>query len=151
MSRRLLSGVAAACAILALTSPAAHATRTSGPTAIVSLGDSFISGEAGRWKGNSIISTTDRAGTDRAWTGAGYDAARIYGASDATGCHRSDVAEVQSTTVSVQAKGIREVRAVMAAGGYQPIDWRFIVQSYGSPVSRAAEARYSEIDPQRST
>jgi len=246
MSRRLLSGVAAACAILALTSPAAHATRTSGPTAIVSLGDSFISGEAGRWKGNSIISTTDRAGTDRAWTGAGYDAGRIYGASDATGCHRSDVAEVQSTTVSVQAKGnlacsgaetknifrpsqggeaqkgeanqaeklryvaqvnnvkvvvlsiggndlgfadiivacgeayaaktgpcnpeqqrvvdakrpaafsgvakaIREVRAVMAAGGYQPSDWRFIVQSYGSPVPRAAEARYSEIDPQRST
>jgi hypothetical protein len=246
MSRRLLPGVAAACAILALTSPAAHATRTSGPTAIVSLGDSFISGEAGRWKGNSTVSATDRAGTDRAWTGTGYDAGRIYGASDATGCHRSDVAEVQSTTVSLQtkanlacsgaetknifrptnggepqkgeanqaeklryvaqvdnvkvvvlsiggndlgfadiivacgeayaaktgpcnpdqqkavdakrsaafsgvAKAIREVRAVMAAGGYRPSDWRFIVQSYGSPVPRAAEARYTEADAQRST
>jgi hypothetical protein len=212
----------------------------------VSLGDSFISGEAGRWKGNSTVSATDRAGTDRAWNGTGYDAGRVYGASDATGCHRSDVAEVLSTTVSVQtkanlacsgaetknifrpmnggesqkgeanqaeklryvaqvdnvkvvvlsiggndlgfadiivacgeayaartgpcnpsqqlavdakrsaafsgvAKAIREVRAVMAAGGYRPSDWRFIVQSYGSPVPRAAEARYTEADPQRST
>jgi len=79
MSRRLLSLVAAACALLALTSPAAHATRTSGPTAIVSLGDSFISGEAGRWRGNSTVVATDRAGTDRAWTGSGYDASRVYG------------------------------------------------------------------------
>jgi hypothetical protein len=244
MFRRLLPAVTAACSILALTSPAAHATRSSGPTAIVSLGDSFISGEAGRWKGNSIVSTTDRAGTDRAWTGTGYDPSRIYGASEATGCHRSDVAEVQSTTTSLQtkanlacsgavtanifrpsnggqdqkgeanqaqklkyvaqvdnvkvvvlsiggndlgfadiivacgeayaaktgpcnpsqqqvvnsrrsaafngvAKAIREVRAVMAAAGYRASDWRFIVQSYGSPVPRANEARYSEIDPQR--
>src|SRR5215212_12225401 len=102
---RLLRSTVLACAGLALLSPAAHATPASSSTAIVSLGDSFISGEAGRWKGNSTISTTDRAGTDRAWTGTGYDAGRIYGASDATGCHRSDVAEVQSTTVSVQAKG----------------------------------------------
>jgi hypothetical protein len=244
MSRRLLPTAVAACAALALTSPAAHATRTSGPTAIVSLGDSFISGEAGRWKGNSAVSTTDRAGTDRAWTGTGYDPSLIYGATEANGCHRSDVAEVQSTTVSVQtkanlacsgavtanifrssnggqgqngeaaqgdklryvaavdnvkvvvlsiggndlgfadiiracaqayatrtgpcnpsqqqavnarrsaafngvAKAIREVRAVMAAAGYRSSDWRFIVQSYGSPVPRASEARYAELDPQR--
>jgi hypothetical protein len=245
MSRHLLPAVAA-CALLALTSPAAHATRTSGPTAIVSLGDSFISGEAGRWKGNSAITTTDRAGTDRAWTGTGYDPSRIYGATAANGCHRSDVAEVISTTVSVQtkanlacsgavtanifrssnggqgqngeaaqgdklafvaqvdhvkvvvlsiggndlgfadiiracaqayatrtgpcnpsqqqtvnarrsaafagvAKAIDEVRAVMAARGYRAKDWRFILQGYGSPVPRASEARYGELDPQRST
>jgi hypothetical protein len=246
MFRRLLPAVTAACSILALTSPAAHATRTSGPTAIVSLGDSFISGEAGRWKGNSAITTTDRAGTDRAWTGTGYDPSRIYGATAANGCHRSDVAEVISTTVSVQtkanlacsgavtanifrssnggqgqngeaaqgdklafvakvdhvkvvvlsiggndlgfadiiracaqayatrtgpcnpsqqqtvnarrsaafagvAKAIDEVRAVMAARGYRAKDWRFILQSYGSPVPRASEARYGELDPQRAS
>jgi hypothetical protein len=246
MSRRFLPAALVACAGLALAAPAAPATPTSGPTAIVTLGDSFISGEAGRWKGNSTITTTDRAGTDRAWTGAGYDPSRIYGATDANGCHRSDVAEVVSTTAAFASKGnlacsgaetvnifrpgsggagqkgepsqatklryaaqvtnvkvvvlsiggndlgfasiiqacaqayatrtgpcnpaqqqvvnsrrqaafagvgkaIDEVRAVMAEAGYQRSQWRFIVQSYGSPVPRASEARYSELDPQRST
>ena len=31
----------------------ANASPGSGPTAAVSLGDSYISGEAGRWQGNS--------------------------------------------------------------------------------------------------
>ena len=78
--------------------PAALATPRSPDTALVTLGDSFISGEAGRWQGNSIDSTTDRSGTDRAWTGTGYDPSLIYGATDANGCHRSDVAEALSTT-----------------------------------------------------
>ena len=78
----------------------AQATPQSSTASIVTLGDSFISGEAGRWQGNSLVSTGDRAGTDRAWTGTGYDASRVYGASDANGCHRSDVAEVISTDVS---------------------------------------------------
>ena len=73
----------------------AAASPSSGPTAIVSLGDSFISGEAGRWQGNSLFAVGDRAGTDRAWTGTGYDPTRIYGASDANGCHRSDVSEIR--------------------------------------------------------
>ena len=49
------------------------------------------------------------------------------------------------------AKAIDEVRAVMAESGYRATDYRFIVQSYGSPVPRAAEARYTELDPQRSS
>ncbi|GAA2800152.1 hypothetical protein GCM10010441_26290 [Kitasatospora paracochleata] len=61
----------------------------------VSLGDSFISGEAGRWKGNSDTFTGSRAGTDRAYSGS-YDATRVYGASYADGCDRSDSAEVNS-------------------------------------------------------
>lgn len=68
------------------------------PLAVVSLGDSYISGEAGRWKGNSVVGTDDRGGTDRAWmatpTGPSYDPARIYGPTAATGCHRSDVAPI---------------------------------------------------------
>ncbi|WP_327303527.1 GDSL-type esterase/lipase family protein [Streptomyces sp. NBC_01298] len=68
----------------------------SGPTAVVSLGDSYISGEAGRWKGNSLTNSGNRTGTDRAWvSGSSYDPAKVYGAT-AGGCHRSDSAEVKS-------------------------------------------------------
>ena len=96
--KTVIAGAAVGIGVLA---PSAQATPQSGETAIVTLGDSFISGEAGRWQGNSIVSTTDRAGTDRAWTGTGYDPSRIYGDTDASGCHRSDVAEVNSATVDV--------------------------------------------------
>ena len=82
----------------------AGATPTSGQATAVSLGDSFISGEAGRWRGNSTVAATDRAGTDRAWTGSGYDPSRIYGATDANGCHRSDVAEIISAPLPQAAK-----------------------------------------------
>ena len=44
-------------------------------------------------------------------------------------------------------KAIDEVRAVMAESGYTRTQYRFIVQSYGSPVPRAAEARYGELRP----
>lgn len=75
------------------------------PTAVVSLGDSYISGEGGRWEGNAADSTTDRDGTDRAayrwrwfWL---YDAERVYGQTDDTGCHRSDVAPISWAGASV--------------------------------------------------
>ncbi|WP_369182464.1 GDSL-type esterase/lipase family protein [Streptomyces sp. Y1] len=74
--------------------PARAATAPSGPTASVTLGDSYISGEAGRWKGNSADSTGGRTGTDRAWTGSSYDPSLVYGTTAASGCDRSDVAEV---------------------------------------------------------
>ncbi|MER5765877.1 hypothetical protein [Streptomyces sp. NPDC002082] len=67
-----------------------------GPTAVVSLGDSYISGEAGRWKGNSLTNSGNRTGSDRAWvSGSTYDPGKVYGAT-AGGCHRSDSAEVKS-------------------------------------------------------
>ncbi|GAA3389326.1 GDSL-type esterase/lipase family protein [Streptomyces roseoviridis] len=84
---------AALCALLP--SPAA-ASPGSGPTAVVTMGDSYISGEAGRWQGNSLTTSGSRNGTDRAWTGSGYDPSRVYGATAANGCHRSDTAEVKS-------------------------------------------------------
>ncbi len=68
----------------------------------MSLGDSYISGEAGRWEGNSVNPVGDRDGTDRAFTGTGYDLGRVYvPPSDANGCHRSDVAEIRSATIPV--------------------------------------------------
>ncbi len=77
------------------------------PTALVTMGDSYISGEGGRWSGNWESSGGNRGGTDRAaykrrgwWY---YDASRVYGATT-SGCHRSDVAPAASTTVAVDAR-----------------------------------------------
>jgi len=81
---------------------------SSSTTAIVSLGDSFISGEGGRWNGNSLNMFGTRDGTDRAascWLiFCSYDAHRVYGSSYDNGCHRSDVATIKSAAISVNAK-----------------------------------------------
>lgn len=218
----------------------------SSTTAIVSLGDSFISGEAGRWQGNSLNLTGTRDGTDRAarctlGIFCSYDAARVYGATASNGCHRSDVATIKSAGIAVNEKiniacsgakseniwrasqggisfkgeapqadqlltiaqqknvklvvltisandigfadrvinctvrwigglgpcnqaeqatieslmpaakdGLRksidEVRAVMAAAGYSPSQWKFVLAGYASPVPAAADVRYSGSD-----
>ena len=226
-----------------------------GPTASVALGDSFISGEAGRWQGNSNDQLFSRDGTDRAyvrtWYGGRYDTSRVYAPpSDANGCHRSDVAEIRSASLGVTesvnlacsgavasdvwraasggtvhdgeppqadqlapvaaakdvrevvlsvggndlgfasiiatcatdftvspswaplycqpsqqalvtarmptamanvGKAIDEVRATMAAQGYAPAQYRFVLQSYPSPVARGTENRYPESGYSRLT
>jgi lysophospholipase L1-like esterase len=88
---------------------AAGARAGSGPAAIVSLGDSFISGEGGRWLGNGSEPFGTRSGTDRAAFGCDgwvceYDPARVYGASEGNRCHRSDVAPIRSAPVAVAEK-----------------------------------------------
>lgn len=93
-------------AIVATPGTPASAGPTSPTTAIVSLGDSFISGEAGRWNGNSLDWWGTRDGTDRAasctWYGScSYDAHRVYGTSYDNGCDRSDVATIKSSGISV--------------------------------------------------
>jgi hypothetical protein len=80
-----------------------------GPTAIVSLGDSFISGEGGRWMGNGSESGGTRSGTDRAASCAAsgycrYEPELVYGDSERSRCHRSDVAPIESTPVAVALK-----------------------------------------------
>jgi hypothetical protein len=108
-------GVAVAVAVaMAFFGQAAAATADassgSTPTAIVSLGDSFISGEGGRWLGNGSEAAGTRSGTDRAafdcdgWGGCDYDPARIYGASERSGCHRSDVAPILSAPILVEER-----------------------------------------------
>jgi lysophospholipase L1-like esterase len=79
------------------------------PSAIVSLGDSFISGEGGRWFGNGTEPLGTRSGTDRAVYDCGplgceYDAERVYGSSEADRCHRSDVAPIESAPIAVNEK-----------------------------------------------
>jgi lysophospholipase L1-like esterase len=86
----------------------AAASPGNGPTAIVSLGDSFISGEAGRWNGNSDSSWKNRRGTDRAyrstWWGWYYDKEAVYPGTVSNGCHRSDVAPIRSNSIPVANK-----------------------------------------------
>jgi hypothetical protein len=101
---RILAAVTIALAAVA---GRAEAGPESPVTAIVSLGDSFISGEGGRWIGNGSEPLGTRSGTDRAalncdgWGLCDYEPERIYGGSEESGCHRSDVAPIQSAPVPV--------------------------------------------------
>lgn len=132
------------CLVIGLSSPAAAGKGGKGggkgggggnggggngalPTAVVSLGDSYVSGEGGRWQGNWASSTRDRGGTDRAaykrWGLWFYDADRIYGSTDATGCHRSDVSPIISAaldadaTINLACSGAATNNVVSAANG----------------------------------
>lgn len=109
--RRLLACTAGAALLAAaLALPGAAASAAPLPTAIVSMGDSYISGEAGRWLGNSPNPALDRDGTDRACVFTfgvctSYDPAKVYvDGTAADGCHRSDVAEVRSAQVPVDRR-----------------------------------------------
>ncbi|MFI1649828.1 GDSL-type esterase/lipase family protein [Streptomyces avidinii] len=98
-------------ALLAGGAGTSAASPGTGPTAVVSMGDSYISGEAGRWKGNSLTNSGSRNGTDRGWvSGSTYDPGKVYGAT-AGGCHRSDSAEVRS------AGAIADVAVNLACSG----------------------------------
>jgi hypothetical protein len=242
----MIALVAALFTVFSLPAETSDAGPTSGTTAIVSLGDSFISGEAGRWNGNSLNMFGTRDGTDRAarctlGIFCSYDAARVYGSTASNGCHRSDVATIKSAAISVNEKiniacsgarsvniwrasqggqafkgeapqadqlltiaqqknvklvvltvlandvgfadrvinctaswilglgpcaqseqaainaampnaqnGLRksvdEIRAVMAAAGYSPSQWKFVIAGYASPVPNTADVRYSGND-----
>ena len=101
--------VIAVLAALSALAPVASAGPASSTTAIVALGDSFSSGEAGRWNGNSLNIFGTRDGTDRAarctlGVFCSYDATRVYGSSYANGCHRADVAPIKSAPISVNEK-----------------------------------------------
>jgi hypothetical protein len=126
--RRILTVLSAASLVGAAlaAAPPASASPGNGPTALVSLGDSYISGEAGRWRGNSLTDTGGRDGTDRAWTGSTYDPTRVYGDTAANGCHRSDSAEVKSATgtgvqalVNLACSGATTANVFRAASGGQ--------------------------------
>jgi hypothetical protein len=109
---RCMAGAAVAVAwvLAGLGAQPAAAQAGSGPTAIVSLGDSFISGEGGRWLGNGSEPFGTRSGTDRAavdcdgWGYCDYDPARVYGSSAENECDRSDVAPIRSVSAAVEER-----------------------------------------------
>ncbi|MBT2539879.1 hypothetical protein J7E99_03950 [Streptomyces sp. ISL-44] len=112
-----------------LTAPEASAATPSGPTVAVAMGDSFISGEGGRWLGNTDRHDGSRNGTDRAWTGGStYDPAKVYGATGAVGgCHRSDVSEVAAAPlpgvderINLACSGAETGNVLSTAAGGQP-------------------------------
>jgi len=104
--RPIAAAVAAVCAAgLLMASPPGLASAAGPdelPSALVTLGDSFMSGEGGRWQGNSDNYDDSRDGTDRAYNDKGvikYDPRIVYGASYGNGCNRSDSAEGRSSGV----------------------------------------------------
>ncbi len=104
--RRVVTVIISVLSVAALTGTAGAVEPVDRPTAVVALGDSYISGEAGRWEGNSSYDFGDRRGTDRAayrnrWGWWRYDQRRVYGETGASGCHRSDVAPVLSSGIAV--------------------------------------------------
>ncbi len=126
----LIAVLAACVTVVGRPAHPSEAGPASPTTAIVSLGDSFISGEAGRWNGNSLNIFGTRDGTDRAarctlGIFCSYDATRVYGSSYANGCHRSDVATIKSAGIAVNEKinlacsGARSVHIWRASQGGQ--------------------------------
>jgi hypothetical protein len=87
-------GVLAALAVLCALALHNGAARADGPGSgtpwVASVGDSYISGEAGRWAGNSNNSSS---GIDALGSTAYYDNA-TNSAEQISGCHRSKSAEV---------------------------------------------------------
>lgn len=113
----LLTVSAAVLAAAGITLAAPPAVHAEGPPSVVTLGDSYISGEAGRWQGNGDIHVdsflgsaygTDRAAYDcnasESW--CWHDPRRVYGASAENGCDRSLTSEVTYVR-QVHLRGIR--------------------------------------------
>lgn len=79
--------------------------RAAKPAAVVSIGDSYISGEGGRWRGNALNGRGDKWGTDLATVcdtnGCTTDPRRIYGNTHTSTnmCHRSISAEVLAAEI----------------------------------------------------
>jgi len=130
VSRRLRRACLIAVAAIAASPAAALAAPP--PTSVVSIGDSYISGEAGRWLGNSANLALSRDGTDRACVFtlglcASYDKSKVYvEGTDVDGCHRSDVAEVLSAhlpvgrSINIACSGAVSDNIVRASNGGTP-------------------------------
>lgn len=80
------------------------------PTALVAMGDSYVSGEAGRWAGNANTGNAGSAwGTDRAASACNadessclHDPHKVYGDTSydgGSGCDRSEVSEVAGAEI----------------------------------------------------
>jgi hypothetical protein len=85
--RGVLVGMAVATAVAALPAAAGADGPGVGTPTVVTLGDSAISGEAGRWAGNTNNSS---ANVDALGAGAYHD---VPGAESIPGCHRSQSAQ----------------------------------------------------------
>jgi lysophospholipase L1-like esterase len=132
MRRRLVVPAVITCLLLITTTTAIAKPGKGGggggggAGVVVSLGDSYISGEAGRWLGNSLDNNGSRDGTDRAYVKQGggyYDVSRVYlQGTDSDGCHRADVADVHwvtsaATTINLACSGAVTQNIFRASNG----------------------------------
>lgn len=127
--KKLAASVVASLALgAAVIAPATTAAAWGKTDAVVTMGDSFISGEGGRWNGNSNDGfDPDRDGTDRAhrsswWGGWWYDYTAVYPGSYGNGCNRSDVSEVRSSGIgaahiNIACSGATTDNIIRAASG----------------------------------
>src|SRR4051794_37986203 len=94
------------------------AARAADPPTVISLGDSAISGEAGRWAGNTNQSSskTDALGPTAYWDTSSGEAI--------AGCHRSKAAEVHIgdgvTSVNMACSGARTYTHTGDDGHFKP-------------------------------
>ena len=85
--RKLVCGLVVLCAAIVPVAPATADGPGVGTPTIVTVGDSAISGEAGRWAGNT---NTSASNVDALGSTAYHD---VSGAESTRGCHRSKAAE----------------------------------------------------------
>lgn len=138
--------VLAAMAVYALLPTAtAQAGPNSRERAWVSIGDSFISGEGGRWRGNTnntfFNTDTDRAYDGFGWTGRQYNENRVYvDGTWANGCHRSDVSEIVTAAAGSGATGATAVN--LACSGAETKN----LISASTPGFEAFKGEGSQVD-----
>jgi lysophospholipase L1-like esterase len=110
--------LAVAIVSVAAIAPAAQAATPThpGPTTAVEMGDSYMAGTGNRWLGNSLETTGNRGGTDRACAPSiehceSYEFSKVYSGG---ACEKSDVAQINSA----QLPDI-EARVNLACGAAQ--------------------------------
>ena len=127
MVRGLATTLIAAAVLVPTLGGSAEARFWGEPTAIVSIGDSYISGEGARWMGNSMDELGDRKGTDRAHRGPfDFDIDSIYvDGTNESGCHRADAAPIEVVELDVDRRinlacsGAHTTHVIGAANGGQ--------------------------------
>ena len=132
-------GVVAALVVAGVTTTAAAASPQAappGPSWVVTIGDSAISGEAGRWAGNTNMSSW------RHDTGAdAYHDNATNSAETTPGCHRSKAAEAHIGDVNSLNLACSGARTYTQTGGdFKPgLDW------YDGPAGKSQVVQLQEF------
>ncbi len=132
-------GVVAALVVAGVTTTAAAASPQAappGPSWVVTVGDSAISGEAGRWAGNTNMSSWRHdTGTDA------YHDNATNSAETTPGCHRSKAAEAHIGDVNSLNLACSGARTYTQTGGdFKPgLDW------YDGPAGKSQVVQLQEF------
>lgn len=142
-ARRLrLALVAAVLASAAVTTAAAAPSGAAPPPGeawVVSLGDSAISGEGGRWAGNTNQSSSkvDAGGADAYWDNARRTAEQI------PGCHRSESAAIHIGTARSLNLACSGARTTTHGGGSS--DFKPGIDFYDGPYGKGQALALQEF------